>query len=52
MSRPISQYSTPRKCTVCQQPATVWVLTSKDVFGAADKSSVQPRCQLHDPEEK
>ena len=50
MSRPISQYSTPRKCTVCQKPATVWVLTSKDIFGAADKSSVQPRCLEHDPE--
>jgi hypothetical protein len=50
MSRPISQYSTPRKCSVCLQPATVWVLASKDIYGSPNKSSVQPRCNNHDPE--
>ncbi len=48
MSRPISIYSTPRKCSVCQKPATLWVLTAKDVLGAPDKSSVQPRCVDHE----
>ena len=48
MSRPISPYSTPRKCTVCLAPATLWVLTSKDKTGALDKSSVQPRCAEHE----
>lgn len=48
MSRPISQYGTPRKCAVCLKPATVWVLTSKDKLGAPDTSSVQPRCADHE----
>ena len=48
MSRPISQYSTPRKCTVCLKPATVWVLTAKDQRGGPDKCSVQPRCSDHE----
>ncbi len=47
MSRPISPYSTPRKCTVCLKSATVWMLTTKDKTGAPDKSSVQPRCADH-----
>ena len=48
MSRPISPYGTPRKCSVCLKPAIVWVLTTKDQTGAPDKSSVQPRCADHE----
>jgi hypothetical protein len=47
-SRPIASYQTPRKCTVCQKPATVWVKTAKDIYGAPDKSSIQPRCAEHE----
>ena len=47
-SRPISIYGTPRKCSVCQKPATLWVLTAKDIYGVPDKSSVQPRCAEHE----
>ena len=48
MNRPISHFGTPRKCTVCLKPATVWVLASKDYLGELDKSSIQPRCAEHE----
>ena len=42
----ISEQSTPRRCTECQQPATLWRFR-RDVQGAKDKSSRQPVCKNH-----
>ena len=42
----ISEFSTPRKCSVCQEPAIFWNY-KKDRFGGADKSSKSPRCEEH-----
>lgn len=46
MTKNISEYSTPRKCSVCQQPATYWVY-KKAKTGEDDLSSPQPRCETH-----
>ena len=46
MTKPISEYSTPRKCSVCQQRATVWNFKN-DKKGGIDSSSRSPRCEEH-----
>lgn len=46
MTKPISEYATPRKCSVCQQPATVWSFKS-DKKGGINLSSRSARCEEH-----
>ena len=42
----ISVYCTPRKCTECQKPASMWRFVT-DIFHVTDKSSRQPVCTEH-----
>jgi len=46
MTQNISEHSTPRRCSVCQQPAKFWVF-KKAKTGEDDLSSRQPRCEFH-----
>lgn len=50
MILPISAQSTQRKCSVCQNPASVWNF-KKNKFGGVDTSSKSPRCSEHEEAE-
>jgi hypothetical protein len=46
MTKPISEHSTPRKCSICLKPASIWNFTANK-FGGINKSTKTPRCVEH-----
>jgi hypothetical protein len=44
---PINDHATPRKCSVCQQPAKWWVFAHISTTGQINPSSRVPRCDNH-----